>query len=50
MKVNDALSDHGIDLDVRKMTNEQFDEFSNALCELEVNVDSGASRVRVYVE
>ena len=50
VKVSDALSDHGIDFDVRKMTNEQFDEFINALCELEVNVDGGASRVRVYVE
>jgi len=48
--VNEALQGKGIDLDLRKIKSEDIEHLLEALGELEVDVDGGRERVRVYVE
>jgi len=49
-KVNEALRSKGIDLDVRNIKDEDIEQLISALSELEVDVQDGAQKVRVYVE
>ena len=49
-KVNAALRSKGIDMDVRNIKDEDIEQLISALSELEVDVQDGAQKVRVYVE
>jgi len=49
-KVNDALHEKGIDLDMRNMKPEDLEEIIQALDDLEVNVVNEKEVVRVFVE
>jgi len=49
-KVTDALSEKGIDLDMRNMKPEDLDEVIEALSDLEVKVISDEEIVKVFVE
>lgn len=49
-KVNDALHDKGIDLDVSKIRPEQLEELVEQLGELTVDVDGGKEKVRIFCE
>ena len=49
-KVNEALRDNGIDLDVRGLKGDELDELISALSDLEIDVESGEHKVRVFVE
>ena len=50
-KVNEALRDKGIDLDVRNVKPEDLEELIGALTELEVDVSSAkGEKVKVFVE
>ena len=49
-KVNETLKDKGIDFDLRNLKPDDFEELIEALGDLEVDVDSGREKVRVYVE
>jgi hypothetical protein len=49
-KVNQALKENGIDMDVRKIKGDELDELIEALNDLEVDVQDGSQRVRVYAE
>ena len=49
-KVNDALKDNGIDIDVRDIKGDELDELIEAFTELEVDVQDGSEKVRVYFE
>ena len=49
-QVNAALQEKGIDRDLRKIKADDIEQLLEALGELEVDVDGGRERVRVYVE
>ena len=49
-QVNEALREKGIDFDVRKLKEEDFEELVEALNDLVVDVESGKEKVHVYVE
>ena len=49
-KVNEALRENGIDLDVRGLKGNELDELISSLSELEVDVENGEHKVRVFVE
>jgi hypothetical protein len=49
-QVNDALRDKGIDMDIRDFKTEDLETLVDALNELEVDVESGKEKVRIYVE
>lgn len=49
-KVNEALRENGIDLDVRGLKGNELDELISSLIELEVDVENGEHKVRVFVE
>lgn len=49
-QVNEALREKGIDVDVHKLKEEDFEELVEALHDLEVDVESGKEKVHVYVE
>jgi hypothetical protein len=49
-KVNEALREKGIDFDLRNLKTEDLEELVDALSELEVDVQDGKEKVRVYVE
>ena len=49
-KVNEALRSKGIDMDVRNIKDEDIEQLISALSELEVDVQDGAQKVKVYVE
>jgi hypothetical protein len=49
-KVNDAMKQKGMDLDLRRMKPEDFEELILALRENEINVDSDYETVRIYAE
>ena len=48
--VNKALQSKGIDMDVREIKANDLEQLVDALSDLEVDVDSGSEKVRVYVE
>lgn len=49
-KVDGALGDRGLDLDLRKMKPEEIDAFIETLNDLTVDVDDGKDKVRVFCE
>jgi hypothetical protein len=49
-KVNSALSENGIDMDIRKLNELELENLIDALNDFEVDVQDGDSKVRVYVE
>jgi hypothetical protein len=49
-QVNDALRAKGIDMDIRDFKTEDLETLVDALNELEVDVESGKEKVRIYVE
>lgn len=49
-QVNEALREKGIDFDLRNLKTEDLEELLDALSDLEVDVESGKEKVRVYVE
>ena len=48
--VNKALREKGIDFDVRNLKTEDFEELIESLSDLEVDVQNGREKVRVYME
>ena len=49
-KVNEALRENGIDLDVRRLDGNELDKLISALSELEIDVENGEHKVKVFVE
>ena len=49
-KVNEALRENGIDMDVRGLKGDELDELISSLSELEIDVENGEHKVRVFVE
>ena len=49
-KVNEALGEKGINLDLRNLKPEDLDQLLQELCDLEVDVHNGKEKVHVYVE
>jgi Fe-S-cluster formation regulator IscX/YfhJ len=49
-KVSEALSDKGIDLDLRSLKTGDLEQLLEALSDLEVDVQNGKEKVHVYVE
>ena len=49
-KINEALRENGIDLDVRRLDGDELDELISALSELEIDVENGEHKVKVFVE
>ena len=49
-KVNDALRDKGINFDVRSIKAEDIEDLIDALGDLQVDVESGREKVKVFVE
>jgi len=49
-EINGALRERGMDLDVRNLSPQDWDQILEALSDLEVNVESGKEVVRVFVE
>ena len=49
-KVGIALKDKGINLDMKGLTSEQFDELVESLAELSVDVDGDKEKVRIFCE
>lgn len=49
-QVNEALKEKGIDFDVRNLKPEDLEELIEALHDLEVDVQNGKEKVRVYIE
>jgi Fe-S-cluster formation regulator IscX/YfhJ len=49
-QVNEALKEKGIDFDVRHLKPEDLEELIMALHDLEVDIQNGKEKVRVYVE
>ncbi len=49
-KMHDAMKEKGMDFDLRNIKPDDIEELIEALGDLEVNVDGGREKVRVYVE
>lgn len=49
-KVNEALRENGIDLDVRGLKGNELDDLISSLSELEIDVENGEHKVKVFVE
>ena len=49
-QVNEALKEKGIDFDVRNLKPEDLEELIMALHDLEVDIQNGKEKVRVYIE
>ena len=49
-KVNTALRDKGIDFDLRSLKAEDLEQLIEALGDMEVDVQTGKEKVRVFVE
>lgn len=48
--INEAIKEKGIDFDLRNLKTEDISEVIDALSDLEVDVENGREKVRVYVE
>jgi len=48
--MNEALKEKGVDFDLRNIKPEDLEQLVDALSDLEVDVESGKEKVRVYVE
>ena len=49
-RVNEALGKQGIDIDLRNLKEEDLEQLVDALRDLEVDVQDGKQKVRVFVE
>jgi len=49
-RVHEALKEKGVDFDIRNFKPDDVEELVEALSDLEVNVEGGREKVRVYVE
>ncbi len=49
-KVNEAMKEKGIDFDLRNLKADDIQDLIEAISDLEVDIDSGREKVRVYVE
>ena len=49
-KVNETLRQNGIDLDVRGLKGDELDDLISSLSELEIDVENGEHKVKVFVE
>ena len=49
-QIEGALKEKGINLNVKNIKDEDIDELIEALAELEVDVDGGSGKVRVFAE
>lgn len=49
-QINAALKEKGIDFDVRNLKPEELEELILALHDLEVDIQNGKEKVRIYVE
>jgi len=49
-KVNSALHDKGINFDMRSVKSEDIEELIAALGDMEVDVESGREKIKVFVE
>lgn len=49
-RVNEALRENGIDLDVKGLKGNELDELLSSLSELEVDVENGEHKVKIFVE
>ena len=49
-KANEAIKEKGIDLDLTKIKPDDLEQLVDALSELEVDVQDGKAKVRVYME
>ncbi len=50
VKVNEALRENGIDMDVRGLKGDELDDLISSLTELEIDVENGEQKVKVFVE
>ena len=48
--INTALQDNGINVDIDNLRTEDLDQLIDALSEIEVNIQDGDDKVRVYCE
>ena len=48
--VNEALKSKGIDMDLRNLKTADLEQLVDVLSDLEVDVDNGKEKVRVYFE
>ena len=49
-KINTALQDNGINVDIDNLRTEDLEQLIDALSEIEVNIHDGDDKVRVYCE
>ena len=49
-KVNEALRENGIDMDVRRLRGNELDELISSLSDLEIDVENGEHNIKVFVE
>ena len=49
-KANEAMREKGIDLDLNKIKPDDLEQLIDALGDLEVDVQDGKAKVRVYME
>jgi len=49
-KMHEAMNEKGIDFDLRNLKPDDIEELIEALADLEVDVNDGKEKVRVYVE
>jgi hypothetical protein len=49
-KMNEAMSEKGIDFDLRNLKSEDIDELLEALSDLQVDVNDGKESIKVYAE
>jgi len=49
-KVNEALKEHGLDLDLRNIKPDDIESLIEALSDFEVDVQGGKEKVHIYVE
>jgi len=48
--VEDALRDKGININLKNIKDEDIDELIDALREVEVDIDGGQGKVKIYAE
>ena len=49
-KINEKLKENGIPIDIEKIKPADLDDLVNSLSELEVDIQDGNDKVRIYVE
>ena len=49
-KINEKLKEQGVDIDIGKIKAEDLDELVDSLNDLQVDIQGGKEKVRIYVE